>query len=362
MLNDLFINTLILISFTFVGGHLLKEVPHRLTKSVYIKGILGIGGGLLGILMMLYTIGIGSMTTLLDLRVLSIMMVSFAGGTISTIIACLIIALFRVVHFGINQSSIFAMIHVVIYIISFYFIDKKVNNSLKNWFVKLLIAAIILDSTFFYLIRSIENYHLIILSFSIVFIVIGTLEYYLLNYVRHTNELYRHYKKDSTKDFLTGLNNTREFDKLLNMSFKRVQEGNEKLSCLMIDIDHFKKVNDTYGHTVGDIVLKELSYILKKTCRSFDIIGRIGGEEFCILLPDCPKDHSFEVAMRIINVVRGHKFTIGENKYINITVSVGLATFPDTVSNVEEIKEKADNALYKAKHSGRDRVCDYEDS
>jgi len=182
--------------------------------------------------------------------------------------------------------------------------------------------------------------------------------YYLINYAIYSNELYRQYKKDSFKDFLTGLNNTRQFDNMLNLAFERVLENKEKLSCLMVDIDHFKKVNDTYGHAIGDIVLKELADILKKNCRVFDVVGRIGGEEFCVLLFDCSKEQAFEIGWGINKAVQNHEFPIGEDKFINITVSIGVAVYPDTTSNIECIKEKADMALYKAKHSGRNKVCD----
>ena len=89
----------------------------------------------------------------------------------------------------------------------------------------------------------------------------------------------------------------------------------------------------------------------------FDVVGRVGGEEFCALLLDCPKDQTTEIALRIKNVVEKHEFNISEIKFINITVSIGVASYPSTTSNLEDIKEKADMALYKAKESGRNRVC-----
>lgn len=359
MLNDLFINTLLLISFTFVGGHISRETPERIRDSLLGKTILGIGGGVLGILMMVYAIEVIGTNTLLDLRSLSIMMISSVGGLFASIIAGVIIVLYRIGHFGINQASIFALIHVCLYIISFHIVNKKVKDSWKNWFLKLSIVVFILSTTFLYLLSDIENHYLIIFNFSLLVIFAGTLEYYLLRYAKRSNELYKIYQTDSTKDFLTGLNNTRHFDKLLNMSLARVAENNEKLSCLMIDIDHFKKVNDTYGHAVGDLVLKELADILKKNCRTFDYVGRVGGEEFCILLLDCSSDRAFEIGMRIRNSVKEHKFPIGNNKFISITVSVGTASYPETVDNLEEITKKADVGLYKAKQTGRDRVCDY---
>lgn len=358
MVNDLFINVLLLISSTFVGGHILKEIPERLMNKIYGKILTGIGGGLLGILMMVYTIQVVGTNTLLDLRALSMIMASSVGGLWATIIAGFIIILYRVGHFGINQSSLFAVAHIFLYIISFHIINKKVNVYWKNWFSKLAIALFILVTTFLYLLRNVDNHYAIIIKFAIVVVCAGTLEYYLLEYTRRSNELYRIYKKDSVKDFLTGLNNLRSFDNLLNASFSRVKENNEKLSCLMIDIDHFKKVNDTFGHAVGDMVLRELANILRKNCRNFDIVGRIGGEEFSVLLLDCDKTRALEIGTRIREAVKEHKFPIGDDKVIHITVSIGVATYPDTVGNLEEVMEKADIALYKAKQTGRDKVCD----
>lgn len=357
MLHDLFINTLILISSTFVGGHIIREMPEGAVNKLYGKIFLGFGGGILGILMMIYTIEVVGTNTLLDLRGLSVMMINCVGGFVPTVIAGSIIALFRVGYFGINQASVFGVIHVCLYILIFQLINRMIKADWKNWFMKLLSVVIILVSTFLYLLRHIENRYIIIVNFALVVIAAGTLEYFLLNYAKRSNELYRRYKKDSTRDFLTGLNNTRQFDQLLNISFEKVRENGEKLSCLMVDIDHFKKVNDTYGHPVGDMVLKELADILIKNCRTFDIIGRVGGEEFSLLLLDCPAGRAFEIGMRIRNAVKAHNFPIGNNKTIMITVSIGAATYPDTVQDLEILKEKADNALYEAKRSGRDRVC-----
>ena len=358
MVNDLFINILLLISCTFVGGHISREVPENFTDKIYGKILIGIGGGVLGILMMVYTIQVVGTNTLLDLRALSMIMISSVGGLIPTMITGFMIILYRVGFYGINQSSIFAMVHICLYIISFHLINRKIKSYGKNWFAKLGVALFILLSTFFYLLRNVEGHHAIIFKFALVVICAGTLEYYLIIYARRSNELYRIYKKDSAQDFLTGLNNTRSFENFLNSSINRVKENNEKLSCLMIDIDDFKQINDTFGHTAGDAVLRDLADILKKNCRSFDVIGRVGGEEFCVLLLDCDKTRSFEISMRIRNAIKAHRFMIKDHKVIKITVSIGVATYPDTVERLEEIKEKADSGLYKAKRSGRDKVCD----
>lgn len=357
MFDQLLINTLLLISFTFIGEHISNELSERLVNRFYGRVVLGIGGGVLGSLMIIYTIQVIGTNTLLDLRILSVIIVSSLGGFTSSAIAGAIMTVYRIGFFGVNQSSIFALIQICLCIIFFHIIDKKTEMHWKSWFAKLCVSVFILISTYAYLLRKVESSHVIILNFILVFIGTGTIEYFLLEYSRRSNELFKMYKKDSTKDFLTGLNNTRYFNKLLNMSFYRAIERREKLSCLMIDIDHFKRVNDTYGHAIGDIVLKELAKVLKKNCRTFDILGRVGGEEFCILLLDCSMDQAFEIAERIRRLVKEHKFLIEDDKFTNITVSIGIATYPDTALNLEELKEKADAALYIAKQTGRDKVC-----
>ena len=357
MINDLFINILLLTSITFVIGHISKDISMEIINSLYGKVIVGVGGGLMGILLMTYTIQVEGTSTLLDLRVFAIMLVSYIGGIMPTIIAGIMIGIYRGVYYGINMSSIVAVFQILLYIIFFHIIDKLIIAEWKKWFFKTLISLIILLTFFCYLLRNLENIQTVLFRFSFIAIVASVLEYCLLDYVKNSNKLYKNYKKDATKDYLTGLYNTRQFDKILKQTYERVFHNKEELSYLMLDIDDFKIVNDTYGHSKGDIILKELAHILEMNCRASDIIGRIGGEEFCVLLSNCPKDQAFETALRINNAVQEHEFAIDKDKFINITVSIGVANYPDTTSKLEDIKEKADIALYKAKKSGRNRVC-----
>jgi len=164
-------------------------------------------------------------------------------------------------------------------------------------------------------------------------------------------------EQESTLDFLTGLNNVRQFDNALNEAFLNVKNKNERLSILIIDIDFFKKVNDTYGHLAGDSVLQQLGIVLSSSCRSFDIVSRIGGEEFSVILPDCPMEQAIEVAERLRLAVEMNKFIISNETKINITISIGTATYPDNVNNLENLINTADTALYSAKRSGRNKVC-----
>lgn len=125
----------------------------------------------------------------------------------------------------------------------------------------------------------------------------------------------------------------------------------------MIDIDFFKKVNDTYGHAEGDAVLRELGKILLKSCRSYDIVSRNGGEEFTILLLDCPEIQALQIAERVRYSVETHPFIMTNETQINITVSIGVSSYPEATNKIEKLLELADETLYIAKRTGRNKVC-----
>lgn len=358
MLNDFFVNLLLLVAVTFVGGHILKELSVKKLNTILTKIIIGIVCGFVGILLIVYAVSIKEADTLVDLRVYAIMIASYVGGIIPTIISGIMIAVFRL-SFCENQTSyVVVIIQIVSFVVTYYIIDKITKTVWKRWLFKTAISILILVSSYYILLRNVEDVQWILIQYISMVIVAGVLEYFLLDYVRTFNELYRKYKHDSTKDFLTGLTNTRQFDNKLNMAYERVTLSNETLTCLMVDIDFFKKINDTYGHAIGDLVLKELAEILKKSIRSTDVIARVGGEEFCALLFNCTREQSFEIALNINKAVMGHQFPIGDNEFTNITVSVGLSMYPEMTANLDTLKELADTALYQAKRNGRNRVCD----
>lgn len=160
-------------------------------------------------------------------------------------------------------------------------------------------------------------------------------------------------------DGLTGAYNHRYFYKRLNEEFDRAKRYGTPLSVIMIDIDFFKKINDVYGHLVGDSVLIDLSKLLKQNIRKHDIFARYGGEEFAIILPHTNFEGANKEAERLRRAVENHKFnhinTEGE-----ITISLGFATYPDiNVDKPEDLVKLADSALYEAKNSGRNNVKFY---
>jgi diguanylate cyclase len=159
-------------------------------------------------------------------------------------------------------------------------------------------------------------------------------------------------------DPLTGIQNRRAFDESLTEILEHAQANNEPVCLLMVDIDHFKAVNDSHGHVVGDAVLKQVASAINDTVRGGDVLARYGGEEFVVLLPSTTMEGAERVADNICNKVRNkHMDRNSVGKDIGkVTVSVGVALFHAQESN-EELLVRADTALYRAKESGRNRVC-----
>ncbi len=158
-------------------------------------------------------------------------------------------------------------------------------------------------------------------------------------------------EKWATTDPLTGIFNRRHFFELASREFERTHRGHTDLTFIMLDVDHFKCVNDDYGHQAGDLVLIALAQLLVKQLRKVDFCGRFGGEEFVVCLPDTAESAAYDVAERI-RKASAEMVTATPNATLKITISLGTAAF-DADSRLEDIIKRADNALYEAKEGGR---------
>jgi diguanylate cyclase (GGDEF)-like protein len=173
---------------------------------------------------------------------------------------------------------------------------------------------------------------------------------------RFMSELY----DAATKDYLTGIYNKKYFMDRLKSEFAYAKRHETRLSLLAIDLDHFKDVNDTYGHYCGDVALRTLAQHFLEHTRMDDLVARVGGEEFMILLRDCKRERAIRLAENLRQQAADLSIE-ADGKVFHVTVSMGVATLHDSVpgkaAHFDSLIKEADNKLYQAKHAGRNRVC-----
>jgi len=162
----------------------------------------------------------------------------------------------------------------------------------------------------------------------------------------------------SSTDQLTDTNNRRKFMNILNDELERAKRFNRRFILLSIDIDNFKLINDTYGHPAGDKALIYVANLLKKYLRQVDSVGRVGGEEFGAIIPEINDQDTKVFLSRLINLFNTNLFTLNDIN-LKITVSIGVSIFPDCGNDLEELLNKADEALYRAKHNGKNQYFIY---
>lgn len=178
---------------------------------------------------------------------------------------------------------------------------------------------------------------------------------YLTKYLIKSKD-FEHQYKLATTDGLTELYNHRYFQDTLRKQIDSSKRYEQKFSLIILDIDFFKKFNDQYGHQIGDEVLRTVSNILKKNTRTTDYVCRYGGEEMSIILPQTSKTEALINAQRICDAVANTPLKISNNKEVNITISLGVSTFPENGESPQKLIEYADQALYNAKENGRNQV------
>jgi diguanylate cyclase (GGDEF)-like protein len=160
-------------------------------------------------------------------------------------------------------------------------------------------------------------------------------------------------------DHLTGLKTRGYFEQQLELEIKRSERKGEGFCLLMLDIDRFKSLNDTYGHHVGDKVLRRVASVLTQDMREVDTVARYGGEEFVIILPETTEEEACQVAQRIRSAVESERFNVHPQHKEAITISIGLAVFGKDASTGKQLVQRADAALYVAKGQGRNKVVRY---
>lgn len=169
----------------------------------------------------------------------------------------------------------------------------------------------------------------------------------------------RELQRLSSTDRLTGLFNRGHWEEMLRQEYARHRRYDRNAALVMFDIDHFKKINDTYGHQTGDAVIQQTADVIRNSMRDADIAGRYGGEEFVVLLPDTDSEGAASVAERLRQAIEAHE-VVYEGHSIRFTVSLGIADLSQPTSGYAQLIERADSALYVSKSAGRNRVTLYQ--
>lgn len=223
-----------------------------------------------------------------------------------------------------------------------------------------LVASFISFSTYFiyvviaYYAMKYENLWLD-LVYPLIFTVFAFTFAYIVKYLIKSRD-FEHQYKLATTDGLTELFNHRYFQEQIRMMVENSKRYETSFALIIIDIDYFKKFNDNFGHQSGDAVLKQVAQTLKRNVRATDIVCRYGGEEMSILLPNSNAGEAYSTAQKICDRVANKKFKLANGNDANVTISLGVATFPNDGENAEQIIENADKRLYEAKNSGRNQV------
>ena len=217
--------------------------------------------------------------------------------------------------------------------------------SLSTYFIYILIS--------YYALRF-ENLWLELI-YPLIFSIVAFTLAYIGKYLIKSRDFEQQYKL-ATTDGLTELYNHRYFQEQIRMQVEQAKRYNNNFSLIIIDIDFFKKFNDTFGHQSGDAVLRQVAQTLKKNVRATDIVCRYGGEEMSIILPNTIKEEAYTTAEKICSRVAGRKFKLVGDKETNVTISLGVSTYPFDGDTAQKIIEAADKKLYEAKNNGRNQV------
>ncbi|TNP14949.1 diguanylate cyclase [Bacillus tropicus] len=347
MLRDLFVNTTIILSFIFIGGQLLRDKPLKEEFSFWQKCVVGIFTGILSVLLMHFGVHIGNI--MLDLHYLAVILAIIIGGPIASSITVTIILITRLFLTEYSLASELACYTIVLIGVGIIFIWRMKASIFIRWiwFNVYSLSILIVPLSMLFKDMSIVALYLVCSS------VAAYITFISANYVLQSNELFQKMKQYATIDALTGLGNVRQFDLEMNRHISNKRTKNDSLCLLFIDIDHFKSVNDTYGHPAGDEVLKQIGCILREISPFPDLAFRKGGEEFALLIPQKGLAYGMHMGEQVRAAVEKHSFQLLDGTKIKITVSVGISVYEQSP---EQFIQAADDALYYSKRNGRNQV------
>ncbi|MGY0401967.1 diguanylate cyclase [Carnobacterium jeotgali] len=358
MLTSIFLSIIANISILSTASYMfVKLIPKKRTYTLNVKQhlMMLVVSSLTSFLLMLFAVDLPK-GAIIDLRhIVLVLLVYYVGPTVAFPTA-IFISVLRLL-LGVNTSSIrTAMMYVVLGLI-LPMVCKKLVKQVNNKYAVLLILNVIcvisiaLNSYFLY-----DNFLVYLLIYSSFFVLSSLVVILAITFIEDllkSLSLYLDEKEQAKIDFLTGLYNKRAFTK----KWQRIEvdETIATSALMLIDIDHFKGINDSYGHANGDFVLRQLATILKVGVADNELIYRVGGEEFCLILNDLSYAAQKNIAETIRFRVAHKEFLLENGTSIQLTVSIGLAA-SDQVKDMKKLYRLADQCLYMAKNQGRNKV------
>lgn len=240
--------------------------------------------------------------SIIDLRIIPLMLVALYGIKLSSAITAGLIIVFRLMM-GVNTHSFSNIAFILLSLITFYVCSQQVKNRWASVMVMLTISNSIYTVLSMMFTEDKQVNILLLFNYWVASIIGGFVAVYIMEYLTKSETLFKENKNYASTDSLTGLNNVRSFDLAFDKAKQRIKKTEEPLSLLLIDIDHFKAVNDTYGHLEGDSVLKKFAAILKTNKGLDDVVSRNGGEEFTLILHNCNEERAAKKAEQLRKMI-----------------------------------------------------------
>lgn len=337
-------------SVAFTGFYLISKLYHSEHFGPFrFRGFLiGLLTGAIGLFLMMNAVQVNGEVRV-DLRYLPLVLLAFYGARFPLLIATVIIASTRFL-FGLTDQAVVAFIATFVVSLGMWWIHRHVRRLLLQSMLLHVWALFVTSVSILVNLGWSSAYIEIVLTFWVVGLLVGTLASLLAIDLEQMTRRSKEYKHSAERDHLTGLFNRRMWEERTTSLVSERRAYN----VLALDIDHFKHVNDTYGHPNGDLVLKRFAELLKLETRSHDVVARIGGEEFVILIYDLPPEKVVKVAERIRERIAVEAFVLSDGTSIRISTSIGIAH--GSALPVESMSSIADSALYEAKDKGRNRT------
>ncbi|WPP42758.1 diguanylate cyclase [Paenibacillus hunanensis] len=359
IIQTLFNNLTFLTTALFFGNLILKLVDRKFGKTKWATPLTGgLFSGLIGVAMMTYfsiNIHSGGNSLIVDFRQLAILFSVYYGGGWAGLIAAAIMGVYRLFIGSFQFSSWIGLANIMFtYILAATMMRYGKRVSLWVW-VRALVGALLIYLIAVTIVGALLRAYTLHALFGLFFIMAGMFAYYILWYLRRADDNLVVMRDAANHDFLTKLYNPRSFDRLFRLTTAQAEEREESFALLVVDIDHFKHVNDQYGHLNGDIVLVQVAQLLNDTVQQHGYCARKGGEEFAAILNLSTQYDALQMAEQVRERIDQHVFRLDGGHQIHLTVSIGVSLYPQHVPH--QMFHEADKALYYAKEHGRNRVC-----